>query len=232
MRHTKLWIAGLALGSLLPITGAVAQQGDAEAGARAYRACAACHSLVPGRHLTGPSLAGIWGRKAGTVEGFTRYSVPLESAGVTWSEKSLDAWLAAPQAVVPGNRMTFRGVGDPRVRADLIAFLKTVGAGGAAATPARRRDGPGSPAMPDLRSLDAQRRVVAIRYCGDTYRVTTASGADLPIWEFNLRFKTDSSDKGPRKGRPALLRASMMGDRAFVIFADPGEISGFIRKRC
>jgi cytochrome c len=60
--------------------------------------------------------------------------------------------------------------------------------------------------------------------------VTTAAGETLPFWEFNLRFKTDSSDKGPRSGQPALLQASMMGDRAFVIFAAPEEISRFISK--
>jgi cytochrome c len=53
-----------------------------------------------------------------------------------------------------------------------------------------------------------------------------------PFWEFNLRFKTDSSDKGPEPGHPVLIPASMMGDRAFVIFAAPEEISGFIESKC
>ena len=52
------------------------------------------------------------------------------------------------------------------------------------------------------------------------------------FWERNLRFKTDSSEDGPAKGAPAILRAGMMGDRAAVIFASPEEISGFISHSC
>jgi hypothetical protein len=52
------------------------------------------------------------------------------------------------------------------------------------------------------------------------------------FWERNLRFKTDSSEDGPAKGAPAILRAGMMGDRAAVIFASPEEISGFISHAC
>ncbi|MDX1541467.1 MAG: hypothetical protein R3349_08700, partial [Geminicoccaceae bacterium] len=127
-----------------------------------------------------------------------------------------------------GNRMTFRGIGDAQARADLIAFLEV-----ATAEAPRAGDRNASPPdMPDLASVGLDRQVAVIRYCGDTYEVTTAAGETIPFWEFNLRFKTDSSDKGPRPGQPALLPASMMGDRAFVIFADPAEISTAIDKRC
>jgi cytochrome c len=87
-------------------------------------------------------------------------------------------------------------------------------------------------AMPDLEAVGPDQKVTAIRYCGDSYYVATAAGETHPFWEFNLRFKTDSSDKGPGNGQPALVPASMMGDRAFVVFADPAEISTFIQKRC
>jgi hypothetical protein len=53
-----------------------------------------------GVHLTGPSLARVWGRRAGTVEGFTRYSEPLKRATVVWDAATLDRWLEDPQAVV------------------------------------------------------------------------------------------------------------------------------------
>jgi cytochrome c len=86
--------------------------------------------------------------------------------------------------------------------------------------------------MPDFGEAGPEQQVTAIRYCGDTFEVTTAAGETLPIWEFNLRIKTDSSDKGPPKGRPALLRTGMMGDRVFVIFADPQDISDFIEEQC
>ena len=90
----------------------------------------------------------------------------------------------------------------------------------------------GGPVSDDLKQLAPENQVEAIGYCGDTYRVSTAAGQTFPFWEFNLRFKTDSSDQGPAKGRPALLPASMMGDRAFVVFADPSEISAFIKPQC
>lgn len=69
-------------------------------------------------------------------------------------------------------------------------------------------------------------------HCGDTYRITTANGKTRNFWERNLRLKTDSSADGPRNGIPALIPAGMAGDRADVIFADPGEITRFIKPEC
>lgn len=206
--------------------------GDREHGAKVFgAACAACHSLSPGRHLTGPSLAGIWNRKAGAVPSFTRTSPALKSSGIVWTDEALDMWLADPQALVPGNWMTFPGLKDAKARADLIAFLKNVGADGAAGEGARRGMMAG-PRLQNLKQLAPRQRVTAIRLCGDTYRVTTAEGELPPFWEFNLRFKTDSGETGPHKGQPAILPAGMLGDRASVIFADPSEISAFIEKAC
>jgi cytochrome c len=209
--------------------------GDAKTGARAFRACAACHSLQPGRHMTGPSLAGMWDRTAGAAPDFTRYSPALRSSGITWNERTLDAWLADPKALVPGNTMIFPGLEDAKTRADLIAFLKAADQGGPAGqAPAGGMQGGmmGAPRLTDLKTVGPERQVTAIRYCGDSYRVTTAAGELPPFWEFNLRFKTDSGKTGPVKGRPAIMPAGMMGDRASVIFSDPAEISAFIQKRC
>jgi cytochrome c len=63
-------------------------------------------------------------------------------------------------------------------------------------------------------------------------RVRTADGKTQEFWERNLRLKTDSSDEGPRKGAPATVAAGMMGDRASLIFATPGEISASIKQQC
>ena len=224
--------------AILGLTGpqALPATGDPDRGAQVFRSCAACHSLKPGEQHTGPSLAGIVGRHAGTVAGFTRYSSALQQADVTWTEETLDRWLADPRAVVPGNSMTFPGVRDQQARADLIAYLKVAAddQGGPPATAGGGMMGGGmaGTAMPDLKAVGPDQKVTAIRYCGDSYYVATAAGETHPFWEFNLRFKTDSSDKGPGNGQPALVPASMMGDRAFVVFADPAEISTFIQKRC
>ncbi len=203
-----------------------------EDGSRAFRACVACHSLEPDQHLTGPSLAGLYGRKAGTIDGFTRYSSALKNADVVWNDENLDTWLANPQALIPGNLMSFPGIKEKQVRADLIAFLKEVGAEGVDQQTTSQRGMMRGPSLQDLKRLGPTQQVVSLRYCGDTYYVTTADDRLIPLWEFNLRFKTDSTDKGPPRGHPVLLQASMMGDRAFIIFADPAEISPFIDKEC
>ena len=207
--------------------------GDPEAGARVFRTCAACHTLEPGAHRTGPSLAGVFERKAGTAEGFHRYSDALRSAGLVWREDALNEFLADPQAFLPGNRMTFPGIPDAQARADVIAYLQTATAGQAQAEAGDQGGMMAAPQLLDLRrEVGPNNRITSIRYCGDTYTVGVESGESHPFWEFNLRFKTDSSDKGPQPGHPVLIPASMMGDRAFVIFAAPEEISGFIESRC
>jgi cytochrome c len=90
-----------------------------------------------------------------------------------------------------------------------------------------------APELLDLRrEVGPNNRITSIRYCGDTYTVAVETGEAHQFWEFNLRFKTDSSDQGPPPGQPVLLPASMMGDRAFVIFAAPGEISASIEAKC
>jgi len=230
----KLSIALVALAMSSP---ALALDGNAARGQRAFGACAACHSLEPNRSMTGPSLAGLWNRKAASLASFPRYSPALKSSDIVWNDQTLDAWLTDPQHFVPGNTMTFPGIKDARQRADLLAFLKAATQDGASAQAAPRGgDGmmggmTGGP-TPNLKKLDPEERVRTIQLCRDTYRVTTDDGKTRDFWERNLRFKTDSSDDGPEKGAPAILRAGMMGDRAAVIFADPAEISALIVPRC
>ena len=74
--------------------------------------------------------------------------------------------------------------------------------------------------------LDQQ--VDAMTYCHGVYRVVTKEGTPVDFPEFDLRFKTDSSEDGPAPGIPVLINAGMRGDRGFVIFASPGEVSTFI----
>ena len=187
--------------------------------------------------MTGPSLAGVWGRTAGTLATFDRYSPALKSANVVWDAGSLDQWLKNPARFIPHNRMTFQGIPDAQARADLVAYLKQASAG--APRKAQQGDGPMGGMMrgmsgerPNLKQADPTEQVKAIRQCRDTYRVTTGDGETHDFWEPNLRFKTDSSDLGPPSGSPALLSAGMLGDRADVIFAKPDEMSAFIKHEC
>ena len=84
--------------------------GDPARGATIFQACAACHSTTPGEHMTGPSLAKIWQRKAGRVDGFSRYSDPMKHADLVWTETTLDKWLSDPDQLIPGTSMTFPGL--------------------------------------------------------------------------------------------------------------------------
>jgi cytochrome c len=223
-RHIALL---LIIATITGATGALAQTptGDATQGAKLFGACAARHSLVPDRNMTGPSLAGIWGRKAGSLKSFDRYSAALKSSEVVWDQKTLDAWLSSPAAFVPGNSMKFAGITDSQQRAELIAFLE-----GASTGQLRLPAAMTAPPFKDLKKLGADRRVEAIRYCRDTYHVTTADGRTTDFWEVNLRFKTDSSDTGPSPGKPVFMRAGQLGDRALVLFAAPEEIGTFIKR--
>jgi cytochrome c len=216
-----------------------AQEGDPTRGQRAYRACAACHSLEPNRNMTGPSLAELWNRQAGGLASFRRYSPALKSSGVIWQEQTLHEWLKDPKAFIPGNHMTFPGIKDAQARSDLLVFLKHATRPGATPTQSTREGGAmggmmgmgGGPA-PNLKKLSPDARVQSIRYCGDTYNVTTADGETQDFWERNLRFKTDSGEEGPEPGSPAIVGAGMIGDRASVIFAGPEEIGAFISRAC
>ena len=103
--------------------GAAAAAGDDAAAARGalvYERCAACHSLE--RDRTGPRHCGLLGRKAGSVAGFD-YSPAMRASGIVWTRATLERFLAAPRAAVPGTSMGYAGVADARERSDLIAWL-------------------------------------------------------------------------------------------------------------
>jgi hypothetical protein len=82
----------------------------------------------------------------------------------------------------------------------------------------------------DLKGLNPNRQVASIGYSDNTYRVTTVAGEEIAFQEFNLRFKTDATVRGPAEGRPVLLSAGMRTDRAYIIFATPHEIGVFIER--
>jgi cytochrome c len=97
------------------------QPGDAARGKLVFeRRCTGCHALDANRE--GPHLRDVDGRKAGSVAGF-QYSTSLKNSGLTWNPDTLDQWLTDPDAMVPGNNMSFA---TPKAvdRRDLIAFLQ------------------------------------------------------------------------------------------------------------
>jgi cytochrome c len=149
------------------VTGAAHAAGDAARGARVFAQRIACHSATPGEHLTGPSLAHIWNRRAATAEGFQRYSEALKKSALVWNEATLNKWLASPQKLVAGTSMTFPGIKEHQVREDLIAYLKAVDenkvpadvkAGGMRGMARQKADLKGAPATGQVRSDPALRR--------------------------------------------------------------------------
>lgn len=88
-----------------------------------YMVCKACHDVEAGLpHKVGPNLHGMFGRKAGTAEGF-RYTDALVKSGIVWTPETMDAWLKQPGAMVPGNGMAFAGIANDADRASLVAWL-------------------------------------------------------------------------------------------------------------
>lgn len=90
-----------------------------------FAQCTSCHTIRKGINGVGPSLFGVFGRKAGTVEGYA-YSEANKNSGLTWDEATLDTYLVSPMKMVPGTKMTFAGMADPAKRKAVIDFLKTV----------------------------------------------------------------------------------------------------------
>ena len=231
MAHAPSTALLAALSLVLASAGSLAA-GDPAKGAAVFRACAACHSVEPGEHLTGPSLAGIWNRKAGTVSGFARYSDAMKHSDITWTEGALDKWLSNPEGFLPGTSMSFAGMKASQDRLALIAYLRSVSENKA---PKVEQGGSGMMMRNtrlDLRKAPAEAQVTSISHCGDTYTVSTADDKTQKIWEFNLRFKTDTSRLGPQPGKPVMVGAGMQGDRVSIVFAAPGEISGFVKRSC
>jgi cytochrome c len=106
--------------ALVPLAGCGESPPDPQA---AVAACTSCHSLKPGEpSRAGPNLAGVLGRKAGALPGFA-YSPAMKASGVVWDRDTLDRFLARPNDVVPGNRMSFAGVSQPAKRAAIIEYL-------------------------------------------------------------------------------------------------------------
>ena len=105
-----------------------AQAQDAVAGKKVFAKCTACHDAMTDKNKVGPSLLGVIGRTAGTLESYAaKYSANMKEAGaggMVWDDANLTAYLRDPKAVIPKGKMAFPGLKKDDDLANVIAYLK------------------------------------------------------------------------------------------------------------
>jgi len=137
----------LIIAGTMSVSSPVMAEGNAMAGEKVFKKCAACHAVGNGAdHKLGPHLNDLFGRVAGTSEGFSKYSPAIKQAGedgLVWTAETLDAYLENPRKAIPKNRMSFAGLRKESERGDVIAFLKQFsGAGDSASGEAKPKPAP------------------------------------------------------------------------------------------
>jgi cytochrome c len=121
------YLLGCVMAAVLTPT-AAAQ--DPAAGEKVFAQCRACHQVGPkARNVVGPILNGLFGRRAGTVEGYN-YSDANKKSDIVWDEAIFAEYIKNPRAMMPGTKMVYAGLKDEQRIKDLIAYLKQFDADG------------------------------------------------------------------------------------------------------
>lgn len=128
MRSTILSAALLLTSGLAGFGAAQAQ--DAAAGEKLFAQCRACHQIGENaKNAVGPLLNGLFGRKSGSIEGYS-YSPANKNSGITWDEATFREYIKDPKAKIPGTKMIYAGLKDDKKIDDLIAYMKQFDASG------------------------------------------------------------------------------------------------------
>lgn len=183
-------------------------EGDAAAGEAIFKKCATCHAVGEGaKNKVGPHLNGLFGRTAGTVEGF-KYSKATADAGaggVVWNDETVAQYLKAPKDFIKGNKMAFAGIKSDDEIANVIAYLKTFSAANDAAAPAapatdgeQKAEAPAAAApqvkaaeAPDAAPAEAAPKTLAadapIPAHGTFHLGRTAADTEITAWDIDIR---------------------------------------------
>ena len=120
----------IAAAGLLVAASSAASAQDAAAGEKSFNKCRACHQVgETAKNGVGPVLNGLFGRKSGTIEGYT-YTDANKNSGITWDEKVFAEYIMDPKAKIPSTKMAFAGIKNDQEIKDLTAFLKQFGKDG------------------------------------------------------------------------------------------------------
>lgn len=201
-------------------------------GGFAFNQCYFCHSLKPDVHLTGPSLANLWGKKAGNVKGFELYSDALKKSNITWNEKSLEKWIRDAQKFAPGTTMPNIKYSDEKDIQSIVDFFKI----------AMKKDGYQKIISEKLideklaigqlpKHIRHPENIISVKSvdsCGSGYSVELTNGTIKKIWKLNLGLKVMSGEFGPKENQPILVPTGSMGDRFDIIFHSLKELSSTI----
>ena len=134
MRFTKTTLSLVALSAAIAMHANIAQARMTDAGKKAMQAageimfeqrCRSCHADDPARKAYGPSLIGVIGRKAGSLEGF-EYSDAMKNSGIVWNKNTLRAWMADNDGFMPGTRMRHVGIDDRTEQDFLLTYLTSL----------------------------------------------------------------------------------------------------------
>ncbi len=120
---TRNGILAIALAAFCALGVTSAEAGDVKKGKKVFNKCKACHVVNKEKNKVGPHLVGIFGRKAGAVEGF-KYSKAMAESGIVWDETTIAEYMQKPKKYIPGNKMAFAGLKKEDDIANLIAYLK------------------------------------------------------------------------------------------------------------
>jgi cytochrome c len=126
IQFVRRGLISLAISGLLFASSTSHAAGDTKRGADVFaQECADCHSVKEGKNKKGPSLFAIVGRKSGSITDFV-YSDAMKQSAIDWSPEKIDAYIAHPKQLVPGNKMKYEGLDDEKDRTDVISYLSTL----------------------------------------------------------------------------------------------------------